>query len=84
MPSAEVEHLVQHDVGETFDLGDAVADLADDADGLLGRRGLGAGDLRFDFLDQVSHVSSPQRAAGRLDLTSAPRARPACARTLPS
>ena len=41
-----------------FDLGDAVADLADDADGLLGGRGLGARDLRFDFLDQVSHRSS--------------------------
>ena len=53
--AAEVEHLVQHHVAEPFDLGDAVADLADDADALLGRRGLGAGDLRFDFLDQVGH-----------------------------
>ena len=52
---AEVEHLVQHHVGQPFDFGDAVADLADDADGLLGRGGLGAGDLGFDFLDQVSH-----------------------------
>ena len=35
---AEVEHLVEHDVGEAFDAGDAVADLADDADVLLGGR----------------------------------------------
>ena len=34
---AEVEHLVEHDIAEAFDLGDAVADLADDADGLLGQ-----------------------------------------------
>ena len=55
MPLAEVEHLVEHHVGQAFDLGDAVADLADDADGLPGGRGLGARDLRFDFLHQVSH-----------------------------
>ena len=55
---AEVEHLVQHDVAKALDPGDAVADLADDADGLLGGRGLGARDLRFDFLHQVSHGSS--------------------------
>ena len=33
---AEVEHLVEHDVAEALDAGDAVADLADDADALLG------------------------------------------------
>ena len=37
---------------EAFDLGDAVADLADDADVLPGGRGLGARDLRLDFLQQ--------------------------------
>ena len=61
--AAEVEHLVQHHVAEPLDVGDAVADLADRADGLLGGRGLRARDLRFDFLDQVSHVfvlSAPQ------------------------
>ena len=45
---AEVEHLVEHHVGEAFDLGDAVADLADRADALLGEGGLCARDLRFD------------------------------------
>ena len=47
---AEVKHLVEHGVGEAFDLGHAVADFADDADVLFGRRGLGARDLGFDFL----------------------------------
>ena len=47
---AEVEHLVEHRVGEAFDLGHAVADFADDADVLFRRRGLGARDLGFDFL----------------------------------
>ena len=47
---AEVEHLVQHHVRQPFDLGDAVADLADDTDGLPGSRGLDARNLRFDFL----------------------------------
>ena len=76
---AEVEHLVEHHVGEPLDLGDAVADLADDADGLPGRRGLGARDLRFDFLQQVSHkhlslVRSHNRASSAASW----------ARTLPS
>ena len=47
---AEVEHLVEHRVGQAFDLGHAVADFANDADVLLGRRGFDAGDLRFNFL----------------------------------
>ena len=58
---AEVEHLVEHDVAETLDLGNPVADLADDANGLLGGRGFGARDLGFYLLDQVSHLSSPHR-----------------------
>ena len=47
---AEVDHLVEHRVGQAFDLGDAVADLADDAHVLLRGRRLGARDLSFDFL----------------------------------
>ena len=35
---AEVEHLVEHRIGQAFDLGHAVADFADDADILLRRR----------------------------------------------
>ena len=58
--AAEVEHLVQHDVAEPLDPGDAVADLADRADRLLGGRGLRALDLFFDFQDQVSHLSTSQ------------------------
>ena len=53
---AEIEHLVQHDVAEALDAGDAVADLANDADVLLDGGGLGAGDLRFDVLNQVGHA----------------------------
>jgi hypothetical protein len=49
---AEVQHLVEHRVGQAFDLGHAVADFADDADVLFGRRGLGARDLGFNFLQQ--------------------------------
>jgi hypothetical protein len=60
---AEVEHLVQHDVGQALDPGDAVANLADDADRLFAGRGLGSGDLRFDFLYQVSHRSSRLEAS---------------------
>ena len=52
MPSTEVEHLVQHRVGQALDPGDAVANLADDADVLFAGGGLGAGDLGFDFLYQ--------------------------------
>ena len=55
---AEVEHLVQHDIGQAFDLGDAVANLADDADRLFAGRGFRARNLGFDFLNQVSHRSS--------------------------
>ena len=47
---AQVDHLVEHGVGQAFELGDAVAKLADDAHVLLGGRRLRARDLRFDFL----------------------------------
>ena len=68
---AEVEHLVEHGIGQAFDLGDTVADLADDADALLAGRGFRASDLRFDFLNQVSHRSSHSE-----DVTDVPRAPP--------
>ena len=47
---AEIEHLVEHRVGQAFDLGHAVADFADGADVLFGRRGFCARDLGFNFL----------------------------------
>ena len=47
---AEIQHLVEHRVGQAFDLRHAVADFADDADVLFGRRGLRTADLRFNFL----------------------------------
>ena len=74
---SEVQHLVEHDVGEAFDAGDAIADFADDADVLLDRDGGGSGNLRLDFLHQIRHVSLPafQSRASR---------RASRARTLPS
>ncbi len=74
---AEVEHFVQHDAAETLDAGDAVADFADDADVALERRGLCAGDLRLDVLNQIGHAYSS--AALRSVFTSvlpAPPGRP--------
>ncbi len=47
---AEVEHLVEHGVGEALDLGDAVADFTHSADVLFGHRSFYPGDLGFDFL----------------------------------
>ena len=47
---AEVEHLVEHHIGQAVDFGDAIADLADDAHILLCRRRLGLRDLCFNFL----------------------------------
>ena len=72
---AEVEHLVEHDIGQPFDLGNTVADLADDADALLGSRGLGPSDFRFDFPYQVSHRSSHSRERHRRASSAARRAR---------
>jgi hypothetical protein len=46
---SQIEHLVEHDVGETFDACDAVADLPDDPDTLSGDSGLGPGNLCFDL-----------------------------------
>ena len=76
---AEVEHLVQHGVGQAFDPGDTVADLADDADALPGGRGFGARDLCFDFLHQVSHVVITSARVHSRASSAASRAR-----TLPS
>ena len=47
---AEIKHLVEHRVGQALNLGHAVADFADNADVLFGRRGLGARNLGFNFL----------------------------------
>ena len=44
----EIEHLVQHHVAQSFDPGNAVADLANDANVLSRDGGLGTRDLRFD------------------------------------
>src|SRR5260221_440245 len=48
--AAEVEHLVEHRVGQPFDPRHAVADLAHGADVLAHDRRFDAGDLSFDFL----------------------------------
>ena len=53
--AAEIDHLVEHDVGKAFDLGDAVADLADDADVGFFDRGGDSGDLLFEFLKDAAH-----------------------------
>ena len=47
---AEVEHFVEHHVGQAVHFGHAVADLADDAHIPSCRRRLGLCDLRFNFL----------------------------------
>jgi hypothetical protein len=52
---AQVDHLVEHRVGQALDAGHAVADLPDHADALLGGVRLRARDLGFDFLQQVAH-----------------------------
>ena len=52
---AEVQHLVEHHIGQTFDLRHAVADFTDDADVLLGNHRLGAGNFRFNFLQYCTH-----------------------------
>jgi hypothetical protein len=52
---AEVQHLVEHGVGEALDLGHAVADFADGADVLAGDAGFKARNLGFNFLQQCTH-----------------------------
>ena len=47
---AEVEHFIEHRVGQAFDFGHAVADLADGADVLLCRSGFDPRDLGFNLL----------------------------------
>ena len=56
--AAEVEHFVQHHIGEALDAGDAVANLANHADTLFDGRCLQTSDLGFDFLNEISHVRS--------------------------
>ena len=53
--TAEVDHFVEQDAGESFHFGHAVTDLADSADiGFFDRRG-DAGDLLFEFLKDAAH-----------------------------
>ncbi len=47
--AAEVDHLVQHRVGQALDPGDAIPDLADHADVLLRGCSLDPRDPCFDF-----------------------------------
>jgi hypothetical protein len=53
----EVQHLVEHRIGQAFHLGDAIADLADDSYILPCRRRLGVRDLGFNFLEYRRHGS---------------------------
>jgi hypothetical protein len=53
--ATEVDHLVEHDVGKSFDFANAVADLADGADvGFFDGRS-DSGDLLFEFLEDAAH-----------------------------
>jgi hypothetical protein len=46
----EIEHLIEHDVGQSFNPCDAVADLADGSNVLPNGGCLRACDALFDFL----------------------------------
>ena len=72
---AQVDHLVEHGVAQAFDLGDAIAELADAAHILLGGRSPRARKLRFNLRQQVAHDSL---ASKTLSSAASP------ARTLPS
>ena len=50
---AEVQHFVEHGVGEALDLGHAVANFAHGADVLAGHAGFQARNLGFNFLQQM-------------------------------
>src|SRR5205809_4376784 len=52
---AEIEHRAEHDIAQTLDTGDTVADLPNDPYILPGRDGLRVADARFDFLHQGAH-----------------------------
>ena len=78
--AAEVQHLVGHRVGETFDLGHAVGAFANDANVLPVHLRLHAGDLRFDFLEEVAHIKSISGFQYHMLSASASKR----ARTLPS
>ena len=84
---AEVQHLVEHRVGQAFDLGHAVADFADDADVLLGRRGLHAGDLASIscnmLLINASHQKLSSNAASRACTLPSYTSLPTCIRSPP-
>ena len=56
---AEIDHLIEHRVGKTFDSSDAVSDLADDALILLRCRCPRSGNFSFNFRQKVSHMLFP-------------------------
>ena len=62
---SEVEHLVEHDAVESLDAGDAVANLANHADGVPGGGSLEPGEFLFEFLKQIGHRSFSPRAQKR-------------------
>ena len=51
----KLDHFVEHDIAQTFDLGGTIADFTDDAHVGLRDGCLEAGDLGFDFLEDVTH-----------------------------
>src|SRR5215813_4084777 len=56
---AEIDHLVEHRVGEAFDSSNAVSDLADDAYILFGCRFPRSSNFSFNFRQKVSHIRFP-------------------------
>ena len=78
---AEVEHLVEHRLGQAFDLGHTVGDFAHGADVLPGDRRFNAGDLGFNFLENRTHSSISNKSMLSYRLSAKPFKR-AC--TLPS
>ncbi len=53
--AGELDHFVEHDIAQAFNLGGAVTDFTDDAHIGLRDGGLEAGDLGFDLLEDVAH-----------------------------
>jgi phospholipid/cholesterol/gamma-HCH transport system ATP-binding protein len=47
--------VITHDIAESFDLGDTVANLTDDAHVRFGHGGLEGGDFGFQFLENIAH-----------------------------
>ena len=53
--AGEFDHLIEHDVTEALDFGDAVADFTDNTDIGAGDGSFEAGDLGFEFLKDSRH-----------------------------